>query len=154
MDNTGIVFDDLDAGIAFFAEIGMELEGRGHVEGPWVDGVIGLAGADVDMAMMRSPDGHSRLELSKFHAPEVIATQPDPRPVNALGLLRVMFEVDDIDDTVARLRERHGAKLVGNIEQYEEIYRLCYMRGPEGILVGLAQALGGGQADGAPERAT
>lgn len=143
MDNTGIVFEDLEAGIAFFAELGMELEGRGHVEGPWVDGVIGLEGAQVDMAMMRSPDGHSRLELTKFHNPEVIPTQPNPRPVNALGMLRVMFAVDDIDDTVARLQTRQGAELVGNIEQYEDVYRLCYMRGPEGVLVGIAQPLGG-----------
>ena len=141
MDNTGIVFEDLDAGVAFFAEMGMELEGRGHIEGSWADGVIGLQGASVDVAMMRSPDGHSRLELSKFLAPEVIPTQPNPRPVNALGMLRVMFTVDDIDDTVARLRDRHGATLVGNIEQYEDMYRLCYMRGPEGILVGIAQEL-------------
>jgi len=145
MDNTGIVFEDLDAGVAFFVELGMELEGRGHIEGSWADGVIGLQGASVDVAMMRTPDGHSRLELSKFQAPEVIPTQPDPRPVNALGLLRVMFTVDDIDDTVARLRDRHGAELVGNIEQYEDIYRLCYMRGPEGVLVGIAQPLGGNE---------
>lgn len=141
MDNVGMVFDDLEAGIAFFEDLGMELEGRGHVEGAWVDGVIGLQGADVDIAMMRSPDGHSRLELSKFNAPEVIATHPDPRPVNALGLLRVMFTVDDVDATVARLQAAHGAELVGTIENYEDVYRLCYLRGPEGILVGIAQEL-------------
>lgn len=114
MDNTAVVFDDLEAGIAFFAAIGMELEGRGHIEGPWVDGVIGLEDADVDIAMMRSPDGHSRIELSKFHAPEVIRLQPDPRPVNALGLLRIMFTVDNVDETVAQL-QAHGAELMGNI---------------------------------------
>ena len=141
MDNVGMVFDDLEAGIAFFEDLGMELEGRGHVEGAWVDGVIGLQGADVDIAMMRSPDGHSRLELSKFNAPEVIPTRPHPRPVNALGLLRVMFTVDDVDATVARLQASHGAELVGTVENYEDVYRLCYMRGPEGILVGLAQEL-------------
>lgn len=146
MDNTGIVFEDLDAGVAFFAEMGMELEGRGHIEGSWADGVTGLKDQSVDVAMMRSPDGHSRLELSRFLAPEVIPMSPDPRPVNALGMLRVMFTVDDIDDTVARLRDRHGAELVGNIEQYEDIYRLCYMRGPEGILVGIAQELGASRA--------
>ena len=122
--------------------VGMELEGRGHVEGAWVDGVIGLQGADVDIAMMRSPDGHSRLELSKFNAPEVIPTHPDPRPVNALGLLRVMFTVDDVDATVARLQASHGAELVGTVENYEDVYRLCYIRGPEGILIGLAEELG------------
>ena len=142
MDNVGMVFDDLEAGIAFFEDLGMELEGRGHVEGAWVDGVIGLQGADVDIAMMRSPDGHSRLELSKFNAPEVIPTHPDPRPVNALGLLRVMFTVDDVDATVARLQASHGAELVGTVENYEDVYRLCYIRGPEGVLIGLAEQIG------------
>ena len=142
MDNVGVVFDDLEAGIAFFSAIGMELEGRAHVGGAWVDGLIGVEGADVDIAMMRTADGHSRIELSKFHAPEVIRLQPDPRPVNALGLLRMMFTVDDIDDTVARL-QAHGAELMGNLEQYENVYRLCYMRGPEGVIVGLAEELGG-----------
>ncbi len=122
------------------------MEGRGHIEGSWADGVTGLDDQSVDVAMMRSPDGHSRLELSKFHRPDVIPTTPDPRPVNALGMLRVMFTVDDIDDTVTRLRDRHGAELVGNIEQYEDVYRLCYMRGPEGILVGIAQELGASKA--------
>lgn len=143
LDNTGIVFEDLDAGVGFFEELGMELEGRGLIEGGWADGVTGLTDQSVEVAMMRSPDGHSRLELSKFHRPEVIPMSPDPRPVNALGMLRVMFTVDEIDDTVARLRERHGATLVGNIEQYQDIYRLCYMRGPEGILVGIAQEIDG-----------
>jgi catechol 2,3-dioxygenase-like lactoylglutathione lyase family enzyme len=139
MDNVGIVVQDLDAAIAFFTELGLTLEGRAPVEGDWADGVTGLRGMRVEIAMMRTPDGHSRLELSRFIAPPVVA---DHRvaPVNALGYLRVMFAVDDLDDTLARLAKL-GAKLVGEVVQYENIYRLCYIRGPEGILIGLAEQL-------------
>lgn len=140
MDNVGIVVENIDAAIEFFAELGLDLEGRAPVEGDWADGVTGLCGMRVEIAMMRTPDGHSRLELSRFLAPPVVA---DHRvaPVNALGYLRVMFTVDDIDDTLARLGKL-GAKLVGAVVQYENMYRLCYIRGPEGILIGLAQQLG------------
>ncbi|KQZ40116.1 VOC family protein [Duganella sp. Root1480D1] len=139
MDNVGIVVEDLDAAIGFFTELGLQLEGRAPIEGDWADGITGLRGMRVEIAMMRTPDGHSRLELSRFLAPAVVA---DHRvaPVNALGYLRVMFAVDDIDDTVARLGKL-GAKLVGDVVQYENVYRLCYIRGPEGILIGLAQEL-------------
>jgi catechol 2,3-dioxygenase-like lactoylglutathione lyase family enzyme len=139
MDNVGIVVEDLDAAIEFFAELGLDLEGRAPVEGDWADGVTGLHNQRVEVAMLRTPDGHSRLEVSRFIAPAVIA---DHRlaPVNALGYLRVMFAVDDVDDTVSRLQER-GATLVGKIVQYQDMYRLCYIRGPEGILIGLAQQL-------------
>ncbi|WP_342114760.1 VOC family protein [Pseudoduganella sp. OTU4001] len=147
MDNVGIVVEDLDAAIEFFTELGLHLEGRAPVEGDWADGVTGLPGMRVEIAMMRTPDGHSRLELSRFLAPKVVA---DHRvaPVNSLGYLRVMFAVDDIDETVDRLQQR-GAKLVGEVVEYEKIYRLCYIRGPEGILIGLAQQLGqeGGRRD-------
>jgi catechol 2,3-dioxygenase-like lactoylglutathione lyase family enzyme len=140
MDNVGIVVEDLDAAIAFFAELGLELEGRAPVEGDWADGVTGLRNMRVEIAMMRTPDGHSRLELSRFLAPSVAADHRRA-PVNALGYLRVMFTVEDIDDTLARLQKR-GAALVGDVVQYEDVYRLCYIRGPEGILIGLAQQLG------------
>jgi catechol 2,3-dioxygenase-like lactoylglutathione lyase family enzyme len=140
MDNVGIVVDDLDAAIAFFAELGLELEGRAPIEGAWADGVTGLRNMRVEIAMMRTPDGHGRIELSRFIAPRVVADHRGA-PVNALGYLRVMFAVDDIDDTVARLCKR-GATLVGEVVQYQDLYRLCYVRGPEGILVGLAQQLG------------
>jgi len=140
MDNVGIVVEDLDAAIGFFTELGLELEGRGPVEGDWAEGVTGLRDMQVEIAMMRTPDGHSRLELSRFLAPPVVADHRSA-PVNALGYLRVMFAVDDIDDTLARLGKR-GAKLVGEVVQYEDMYRLCYIRGPEGILIGLAQQLG------------
>ena len=139
MDNVGIVVDDLDAATAFFAELGLELEGRAPVEGDWADGVTGLRGMRVEIAMMRTPDGHGRLELSRFVAPPVVEDHRRA-PVNALGYLRVMFTVEDIDDTVDRLRKR-GATLVGDIVRYEDLYRLCYVRGPDGILVGLAQQL-------------
>lgn len=139
MDNVGIVVEDMDAAIEFFAELGLEFEGRGPVEGDWADGVTGLHGMRVEVAMMRTPDGHSRLELSRFLAPPVVSDHRSA-PVNALGYLRVMFAVEDIDDTLVRLRKR-GAKLVGDVVQYEDIYRLCYIRGPEGILIGLAQQL-------------
>jgi catechol 2,3-dioxygenase-like lactoylglutathione lyase family enzyme len=140
MDNVGIVVADLDAAIEFFTELGLQLEGRAPVEGTWADGVTGLRGMRVEIAMMRTPDGDSRIELSRFIAPEVVEDHR-AAPVNALGYLRVMFAVDDIDETVARLSKR-GARLVGELVQYEDLYRLCYIRGPEGILVALAQQLG------------
>ncbi|MEG3788891.1 VOC family protein [Lysobacter sp. CCNWLW3] len=140
MDNVGIVVADLEAAIAFFTELGLELEGRAPIAGEWADGVTGLRDLRVEIAMMRTPDGHSRLEISRFLAPPVVADHRDA-PVNALGYLRVMFTVEDIDDTLARL-EKHGAKLVGKLVRYQDSYRLCYIRGPEGILIGLAQELG------------
>jgi catechol 2,3-dioxygenase-like lactoylglutathione lyase family enzyme len=139
MDNIGIVVEDLDAAIGFFTELGLELEGRAPVQGEWADGVTGLRDMRVEIAMLRTPDGHSRLELSRFLAPPVVADHRKA-PVNALGYLRVMFAMEDIDDTLARLRT-HGAELVGEVVQYRDIYRLCYIRGPEGILIGLAQEL-------------
>ena len=140
MDNVGIVVDDLAATIEFFRELGLELEGRAMIEGEWAGRVTGLGNQRVETAMMRTPDGHSRLELSRFLAPPVVADHRNA-PVNALGYLRVMFAVDDIDDTLARLRKR-GAQLVSSeVVQYEDAYRLCYIRGPEGILIGLAQEL-------------
>jgi catechol 2,3-dioxygenase-like lactoylglutathione lyase family enzyme len=140
LDNVGIVVADLDAAIGFFTDLGLELEGRAPVEGSWADRVTGLQGMRVEIAMMRTPDGHGRLELSRFLAPHVVADHRDA-PVNALGYLRVLFTVEDIDSTLLRLG-RHGAELVGDVAQYENAYRLCYIRGPEGILVGLAQELG------------
>lgn len=140
MDNVGIVVADIDAAIEFFTELGLDLEGRATVEGDWADGVTGLRDMRVEIAMMHTPDGHSRLELSRFLAPPVVADHRSA-PVNALGYLRVMFTVEDIDDTLVRLGTR-GAKLVGEVVQYENMYRLCYIRGPEGILIGLAQQLG------------
>ena len=139
MDNVGIVVEDIDAAIEFFTELGLNLEGRAMVEGEWAGRVTGLGNQRVEIAMMRTPDGHSRLELSRFLAPPVIADHRDA-PVNALGYLRVMFTVTDIDDTLNRLGKR-GAQLVGEVVQYEDSYRLCYIRGPEGILIGLAQEL-------------
>lgn len=144
MDNVGIVVDDLDAAIAFFVEIGLELEGRGTVEGPWVDGTIGLQGAKCDIAMLRTPDGHGKVELSRFQSPPAVRPEPANAPVNTLGYLRVMFAVDDIHDVVARLQDRHGARLVGEVVNYEDVYLLCYVRSPEGFMVGLAQSLGEG----------
>ena len=141
MDNVLIVVDDLEAAKAFFAELGMELEGETQVEGPWVDRVVGLDDVRADIAMMRTPDGHGRVELTKFHTPPAVRAEPESAPVNTLGLRRIMFAVDDIDDVVARLCS-HGAKLVGEIAQYEDVYRLCFVRGPEGIVVGLAEELG------------
>jgi catechol 2,3-dioxygenase-like lactoylglutathione lyase family enzyme len=141
MDNVGIVVDDLSATIEFFCELGMEVEGRAMVEGEWAGRVTGLGNQRVEIAMMRTPDGHGRLELSRFITPPVVADHRNA-PVNALGYLRVMFAVDDIDDTLARLR-KHGAQLVSSeVVQYEDAYRLCYIRGPEGLLIGLAQELG------------
>ena len=139
MDNIGIVVEDLDAAIEFFAELGLELEGRAAVEGDWADGVTGLRGMRVEIAMMRTPDGHGRLELSRFLTPPAVADHRNA-PVNALGYLRVMFAVDDIDETLERLRKR-GAQFVGEVVQYKDAYRLCYIRGPEGLLIGLAQEL-------------
>ena len=140
MDNVGIVAEDLPATIAFFSELGLELEGRAMIEGDWSGRVTGLRDQRVEIAMMRTPDGHSRLELSRFLAPPVVADHRSS-PVNALGYLRVMFAVEDIDDTLARLR-KHGAQLVGEVVRYEDAYRLCYIRGPEGLLIGLAEELG------------
>ena len=139
MDNVGIVVESLDAAISFFTELGLKLEGRAMIEGEWAGRVTGLGNQHVEIAMMATPDGHSRLELSRFLAPPVIADHRSA-PVNALGYLRVMFAVDNLDDTLARLR-KHGAQLVGDVVQYEQVYRLCYIRGPEGILIGLAEEL-------------
>ena len=139
MDNVGIVVEDLDAAVEFFIELGLELEGRAPIEGPWADGVTGLRNQRVEVAMMRTPDGHGRVELSRFLAPPVVADHRSA-PVNALGYLRVMFTVEDIDDTLARLGKL-GAETVGEVVRFEDSYRLCYIRGPEGILIGLAQEL-------------
>ena len=140
MDNVGIVVDDLSATVEFFRELGLELEGGGTIEGEWAGRVTGLGDQRVEVAMMRTPDGHSRLELSRFLTPAPIADHRNA-PVNALGYLRIMFAVEDLDDTLARLRKR-GAHLVGEVVQYEDAYRLCYIRGPEGLLIGLAEQLG------------
>lgn len=139
MDNMGIVVESLDEVIAFFTELGLKLEGRATIEGDWSGRVTGLKDQRVEAAMMVTPDGHSRLELSRFDAPAIVADHRDA-PVNALGYLRAMFTVVDIDDTVSRL-QKHGAELVGEIVQYEDVYRLCYIRGPEKIMIGLAQEL-------------
>lgn len=144
MDNVLLVVEDLDGAIAFFTELGMQLEGRMVVDGPWVDRTIGIDGARSEIAMMRTPDGHGRIELDRFLAPAAIVPEPGPATVNAVGYRRVMFAVDDIDAMVARL-ERHGAELVDEIVQYEDAYRLCYLRGPEGILIGLGQPLKDGR---------
>jgi catechol 2,3-dioxygenase-like lactoylglutathione lyase family enzyme len=139
MDNVGIVVDDLPATVEFFRELGLELEGRATVEGEWAGRVTGLGDQCVEIAMMRTPDGHGRLEISRFLTPPVIADHRNA-PVNALGYLRVMFEVEDIDDALARLDG--AAQLVGEVVEYEDVYRLCYIRGPEGLLIGLAQKIG------------
>ena len=139
MDNVGIVVDDLAAAVAFFVELGMESEGEMAVEGSWVDRVVGLDGVRNDIAMLRTPDGHGRLELIKFHTPPATTAEPNA-PVNTLGIRRIMFAVDDIDAVLARL-QTHGAVLVGEVAQYEDKYRLCYVRGPEGIIVALAEQL-------------
>ncbi len=141
MDNVLIVVDELEAAKAFFVELGMELEGETSVEGPSVDSLIGLKDVRATLALMRTPDGHGRIELDKFHAPAAIRGEAQNAPVNTLGIRRIMFAVDDIDDVLARLRS-HGAELVGEVTQYENMYRLCYIRGPEGIIVGLAEQLG------------
>lgn len=140
MDNVGIVVEDLDAAIEFFAELGLELEGRATIEGEWAGRVTGLGDQHVEIAMLRTPDGHGRLELSRFIAPEVVSDHRTA-PVNALGYLRVMFAVDDIDDTLTRLLARGGQLVSDEVVRYEDLYRLCYLRGPEGILLGLAQEL-------------
>jgi catechol 2,3-dioxygenase-like lactoylglutathione lyase family enzyme len=142
MDNVLIVVDDLDAAITFFIELGMELEGEpGPVEGRWVERVIGIDDVRQDVAMLRTPDGHSRIELARFRSPKAIGAEFKNAPANTLGIRRVMFAVDDIEDVVARLRT-HGAELVGELARYGDSYRLCYVRGPEGIVVGLAEELG------------
>jgi catechol 2,3-dioxygenase-like lactoylglutathione lyase family enzyme len=140
MDNVLVVVDDLEAAIAFFVELGMELEGQATVEGPWVDRIVGLDGVRSDIAMMRTPDGHGRIELDKFHTPPAISVEPRNAPVNMLGIRRIMFAVDDIEEVLARLRA-HGAELVGDVVRYEDAYRLCYVRGPEGIMIALAEQL-------------
>jgi catechol 2,3-dioxygenase-like lactoylglutathione lyase family enzyme len=140
MDNVLIVVDDLDAVISFFVELGMELEGKGPVEGRWVERVIGIDDVRQDVAMLRTPDGNGRIELAMFHTPKAISAEPKNAPANTLGIRRIMFAVDDIEDVVTRLRT-HGAELVGELAQYENVYRLCYVRGPEGIIVGLAEQL-------------
>ena len=148
MDNVGIVVEDLDAAIEFFTELGLELEGRMMVEGEWAGRVTGLGDQRVEIAMMRTPDGHSRLELSRFLEPAIVADHRTA-PVNSLGYLRVMFAVDDIEETVGRLTSRHGAELVStDIIRYQDAYKLCYIRGPEGLLIGLAQELSGASRPG------
>ena len=140
MDNVGVVVADLAAAIAFFVELGLELEGQAAVEGRWADRVVGLDGVRVDVAMMRTPDGHGRLELMKFHSPAAVSAEPKNAPANTLGIRRIMFAVEDSEDVLARLRA-HGAELVGELAKYEDKYRLCYVRGPEGIIVALAEQL-------------
>ena len=140
MDNVLIGVEDLEAAKAFFGELGMELEGETQVEGPWVDSVVGLDGVRADITMLRTPDGHGRVELTRFHTPPAVRAEPEDAPANALGLRRIMFAVDDLDDLVARLRT-HGAELLREIAQYEDLYRLCFVRGPEGIIIGLAEQL-------------
>src|SRR5215207_3710492 len=140
MDNILIVVDDLEAATAFFVELGMELEGKAPVEGDWADRVVGLDGVRADIVMMRTPDGHGRVELTKFHTPSAISSEPRNAPANTLGIRRIMFAVEDIEDVIARLRT-HGAELVGEVAQYEDSYRLCFVRGPEGIIIGLAEQL-------------
>ena len=140
MDNVLIVVDDLEAAKAFFAELGMELEGETQVEGPWVDSTVGLNDVRADITMMRTPDGHGRVELTKFRNPALVGAEPANAPPNTLGLRQIMFAVEDIDDTVARLRA-HGAELVGEVAQYGDTYRYCYVRGPDGIIIGLVEEL-------------
>jgi len=140
MDNVLIVVDDLEAAKSFFIQLGLELEGETQVEGPSVDSLIGLKEVRATLALMRTPDGHGRIELDKFHTPKAIRFGPVDAPVNALGIRRIMFAVEDIDEVLARLRA-HGAELVGELEQYEDSYRLCYVRGPEGIIIALAEQL-------------
>jgi len=142
MDNVLLVVDDLEAAIAFFAELGLELEGETTVEGEWVDRIVGLDGVRSDIAMMRTPDGHGRLELDRFHTPPAVRAEPIDAPVNTLGIRRIMFTVDDIEDVLARLQTL-GAELIGEVVRYEDSYRLCYVRGPEGIMLALAEELRG-----------
>ena len=146
MDNVLIVVEDIDAAKAFFAELGMEIEGETTVEGPWVGSVIGLTDVRADIVMMRTPDGHGQVELTRFHTPPAVRIGPENAPTNALGIRRIMFAVTNIDDVVARLRT-HGGELVGEIAQYEDFYRLCFMRGPEGIIIGLAEQLNNQSAE-------
>ena len=138
LDHVGVVVEDLPAAVAFFIELGMTLEGEASVEGDWVDAVVGLENLHVEIAMLRTPDGNGAIELTKFHSPEAINAEPAVAPPQTLGIRRMMFAVDDVDDTVARLEQLGGA-LVGEIAQYEDAYRLCYLRGPEGIIVALAE---------------
>jgi catechol 2,3-dioxygenase-like lactoylglutathione lyase family enzyme len=140
MDNVLIVVDDLEAAIAFFTELGLELEGETTVEGQWVDRVVGLNGVRSDIAMMRTPDGHGRIELDKFHTPKAVRAEPEDAPVNTLGIRRIMFAVNDIEEVLTRLRAR-GAELLGEVVRYEDMYKLCYIRGPEGIIIALAEEL-------------
>jgi catechol 2,3-dioxygenase-like lactoylglutathione lyase family enzyme len=140
MDNVLIVVDDLEAAMAFFVELGMELEGKTLLEGDYVDRTVGLDGVRADIVMLRTPDGHGRVELTKFYTPSAIRSEPHNAPANTLGIRRIMFAVDDIDDVIARLRA-HGAELLGELAQYEDRYRLCFVRGPEGIIIGLAEQL-------------
>ena len=141
LDHVGVVVDDLEAAVAFFVDLGLELEGQAPIEGQWVDRVAGLEGVRVDIAMLRTPDGHGRLELTKFHTPTAVSAEPENATPNTLGLRSVMFAVDDVDATVACLRA-HGAELVGEVAQHQDSYRLCYVRGPAGIIVALAEQLG------------
>jgi len=141
MDHVGVVVDDLEAATAFFVELGMEVEGEATVEGGWVDRVVGLDDVRVDIAMVRTPDGHGRLELTKFRNPAAAGAEPRNAPANTLGIRNIMFAVEDIDDVLTRL-QRHGAELVGEVARYEDIYRLCYVRGPDGIIVALAEQIG------------
>jgi catechol 2,3-dioxygenase-like lactoylglutathione lyase family enzyme len=141
MDNVGVVVEDLDAAIAFFTELGLELEGRAEIEGRWAELTVGVDGMRSEIAMMRTPDGHSKVELATYHAPEMIRSQPENPPANTLGFQRMMFAVDDIHDTVARLRG-HGGELLGEIAQFESMFLLCYLRGPAGVVIGLAEQIG------------
>ncbi|MEU4190319.1 VOC family protein [Kribbella sp. NPDC026611] len=141
MHNTGIVVDDLDAAIAFFAELGMVLEGRMDIEGSWADLAVGIDGIRSEIAMMRTPDGEGRLELAKYHRPGLVDALPENPPHNILGMHRVMYAVDDLDDTIARLR-KHGGDVIGGIGVYEDSIRICYFRGPAGIIVGLSDTIG------------
>lgn len=140
MDNVLLVVNDLEAAIAFFTELGLELEGQTTVEGKWVDRIVGLDGVKSDIATMVTPDGHGRIELDTFHTPKAVRTEPEDAPVNTLGIRRIMFAVTDIDDVVARL-QKHGAVLMGEITRYQDLYRLCYIRGPEGMIIALAEQL-------------
>jgi catechol 2,3-dioxygenase-like lactoylglutathione lyase family enzyme len=140
MDNVGIVFEDLDKAVAFFVELGLEVEGTTTVEGEWSDRIVGLDGQRVDIAMMRTPDGHSKLELMRYQRPAVIRPEPQNAPANTLGIRRIMFAVDDIHDTISRLKP-HGAELIGEVVNYEDIFLLCYLRGPEGVVLALAEEL-------------
>jgi catechol 2,3-dioxygenase-like lactoylglutathione lyase family enzyme len=143
MDNIAIVVEDLDAAVAFFAELGMELEASAQIEGDWADQTVGLDGVRSQIVMLRTPDGHGRLELTKYYAPDAVRPDTPAPPANTVGLHRIMFAVDDIDDTLARLRD-HGGEVLREVAQYEDLYRLCYLRGPAGIIVALAEQIGSG----------